>query len=246
MVDMMKSCDTIFPAGVILGKIKASYSLLMIQVRLAIQACKVDASIVREFLINYHEGECDIPDVKDLMKIFESITKAKLWRYDHYSLLENLAESFIPDDDPARNKMTEYVRQLSAFYTTTNIIDFLKASDQEDPEEDNHHISPKKYNRHYRKLTVKVKVDPTVPMEYVQKLWRSLMKEFNLPPLSAIIDNIEEGSLSITWLILGHVEKNIRATFFKSVDFFKRHNIIKIELGGLTLYDEEWMVSMST
>ena len=82
-------------------------------------------------------------------------------------------------------------------------------------------------------------------MEYVEKLWKSLMKEFNLPPLSAIIDKIEEGSLTITWLVLPHVMKKIRLTYFKSVNFFKHHNIIKIELSGLLLYNEEWMVSMS-
>ena len=230
----------------ILGKIKSAFSLLVIKVRSALQASKVDVAEVQEFLLTYHEGECSIPDVPDLSKIFASITKAKLWRYDHYSLIENLAESFLPDDHPALAKITEYIGQLSGFYATTRIIDFIKLSDQEDPEDDGRPISPKRYNRRYRQLTAKVKIDPSVPLDYVEKLWKALMKEFNLPELTAIIDKIEEGSLSITWLVLPHIAEKIRATFYKSISFFQHHNILEITLyDDLYLYHEEWMVSMS-
>ena len=183
-------------------------------------------------------------------EIFKSVTSAKLWRFDHYGPLEELAKSLLPADDSARVMMTEYISQLSKYYATTSINDHLQASDQDNPEDDGLPISPKRYNRQYRQLTVKVKVDPSVLMEYVDKLWKSLMEEFNLhvPPLSAIIDKIEKKSLTaITWLILPHVMKQIQATFFKSVDFLKQHNIIKIELySGFILYDEKWMVSMSS
>ena len=230
----------------ILTKIKGDFSLLLIEVQSSLEEHKVKAKIVRKFVYNLFEGECSIPNVPAMDEVFDTVTKAKLWRFDHYGPLEVLAESYLPEDDSARVKMAEYVSQLSAYYATTSIIDHLQASDQEDPEDDDHPISPKRYNRRYRQLTVKVQVDPSVPMEYVEKLWKALVKEFNLPPLSAIIDKIEEGSLTITWLILPHIVNKIRATFFKSLDFFKRHKIIEIELyGGFILYDEEWMVSMS-
>ena len=186
-------------------KIKSSFSLLVTKVRSAMEDNQVKIKDVQEFLLTYHEGECSIPDVPDLSKIFASITKAKLWRYDHYSLLENLAESFLPDDHPALAKITEYDHQLAGFRETTRIIDFIKVSDQEDPEDDGHPIAPKRYNRRYRQLTAKVKIDPSVPLDYVEKLWKALMKKFELPELTAIIDKIEEGSLSITWLVLPHI-----------------------------------------
>ena len=72
-----------------------------------------------------------------------------------------------------------------------------------------------------------------------------LAKEFHLPPLTAVMDKVMEGSLTITWLILSHIVEKIRVTYFKSVEFFQQHNIISIELyGGLPLYVEEWMVSI--
>ena len=113
-------------------------------------------------------------------------------------------------------------------------------------------FSPKKYNRHYQKLTVELRLERDISeltLLYAEKLWKALMKEFHLPPLTAVMDKIVEGSLSITWLILPHIVEKIRATYFKSVEFFQQRNIIRIVLYsddrdfGLLLYDDESMVS---
>ena len=185
--------------------------------------------------------------------IFDTITRARLWRYDHYGPLEELAEKFLPEDDEARVKVTEYKSQLSAFQATTSIIDFIKQNEQEDREEiPNRTFSPKKYNSHYQKLTVELRLEREISeltLEYVDRLWKLLAKEFRLPPLTAIIDRIVEGSLKITWLLLPHIIEKIRATYFKSIEFFQQHNIIRIDLygdsdGELNLYDEKSVVSV--
>ena len=236
-------------AETILRKIKSRFSLLVIKVQLSLEEHKVGVKRVHQFLLNFFEGECDISDVADMTKLFNSMTTAKLWRYDHYGPLKELAESFLPDDDSVRAQITEYKMQLSGFQATTRIIDFVKLSELEDSEEDDQIFSPKKYNRHYRKISLKLNLNRTVSeltLDYVNQLWKMLMKEFDLPPLTAIIDKIIEGSLTVTWLVLPHVIEKIKATFSKSVDFFEHHNIIEIELYGgyLPLYDERWMVSM--
>ena len=236
----------------VLRKIKSRFSLLVIKVQSSMNSLKVDVKMVHQFLLTFFEGDCDIPDCADLSKIFNSITKAKLWRYDHYGPLEELAESFLPDDDPARAQVTEYKSQLTGFYATTGIIDFVKLNELEDREEIPDRIfSPKKYNNYYQKLTVELRLDRDVSeltLDYVDKLWKALMKEFHLPPLTAVMDKIVEGSLTITWLLLPHIIEKIRATYFKSVKFFEHHNIISIVLygddDGLRIYHEEWMVSV--
>ena len=149
--------------------------------------------------------------------------------------------------------MTEYKSQLNGFYATTSIIDFVKLNELEDREEiPDRLFSPKKYNDHYQTLTVELRLNrdmSEVTLLYVDNLWTLLMKEFRLPPLTAVIDKIVEGSLRITWLILPHIIEKIKATYFKSVEFFQQHNIVRIELysddggDGLTLYYEEWIVS---
>ena len=238
-----------------LRKIKSRFSLLVIDVQSSMEDHKVKVKKVRQFLLNFFEGDCSIPNVAELDIIFDTITEAKLWRYDHYGPLEELAESFLPEDDPARAQVTEYKSQLTGFYATTRIIDFVKLNELEDREEIPTHVfSPKKYNSHYQKLTVELRLNRDISeltLLYMEKLWKALMKEFHLPPLTAIMDKIVEGSLRITWLILPHIIEKIRATYFKSVEFFQQRNIIRIDLygeggndAGLILYNEEWMVSV--
>ena len=207
---------------------------------------------VRRFIFEFCDGNCSIPKEDDLDTVFDHIKKARLWRYDHYRLLEELAEKFLPEDDPARAQVTEYKSQLTGFYATTSIIDFVRLNELEDREEIPGRIfSPKKYNSHYRKLTVELRDMSESTLLYVDKLWKVLAKEFHLPPLTAVMDKIVEGSLRITWLILPHIIEKIRATYFKSVEFFQQHNIITIDLycdggddDGPPLYDEKWMVSI--
>ena len=238
-----------------LRKIKSRFSLLVVDVQSSMENRKVKVKKVRQFLLNFFEGNCSIPKEDDLDAIFDTITEARLWRYDHYGPLEELAESFLPEDDPARAQVTEYKSQLTGFYATTRIIDFVKLNElAEDLEEIPDRVfSPKKYNSHYQKLTVKLRLDRDVSelsLEYVAKLWKALAKEFHLPPLTVIMDKIVEGSLRITWLILPHIIEKIRATYFKSVEFFQQHNIVEIELYNkvdvynFILYNEKWMVSV--
>ena len=241
-------------AETVLRKIRSQFSLLVIKVRSAMQHNKVNALDVHQFLVTYFEGECSIPEVPDFTKIFNAMTTTKLWRYDHYGALEDVAESFLPEGDPVRARVTEYKSQLNGFYATTSIIDFVKLNELEDREEiPNRAFSPKKYNGHYQKLTVELRLNrdmSEVTLGYVDNLWTLLMKEFRLPPLTAVIDKIVEGSLRITWLILPHIIEKIKATYFKSVEFFQQHSIIRISLygdggddDGLILYDEGWIVS---
>ena len=233
-----------------LAEIKGAFSSLIIVVRSALEKKRVKVKDVRQFFLGYFEGDCNFPKGANLSEIFESITSAKLWCYDHYDALQKVAESFLPKH-PAVGHVTEYISKLAGFYVTTSIIDFVNLSELEDSEEDNHPFSPKKYNRSYRKLTVELKLDRSVKLSEltlvkVDEIWKAIQIKFTLPSLTAVVDKIVEGSLKITWLILPHDEKRLRALAAKSVDFFRHHNIISVDLydGLLPLYSEEWMVSM--
>ena len=229
------------------SKIKGHFWRLLIKVKSALEAQHVDVKEVRQFLLTYFEGECTIPNVANLSEVLDSVTTAKLWRYDHYEPLEELAESFLPDDDSARRQMIDYPIQLSAFQGATRIIDFIKLSELEDPEEDDQPFSPKKYNRHYRKLTMELNLGDVseATLDHMDKLWKALQRKFKLPSLTAVIDKIVQGSVKVTWLVLPHVIKKIKAALSKSVTFFQQHNITRIAVCNcLILYDEKVIVSM--
>ena len=90
-------------AHTVLQKIKRQFASLQVEVRSAMEARRVKVSDVQQFLVSSFQSECCIPEAPNLTKLFNIITEAKLWRYDHYGPLEELAETFLPDDkDPAR------------------------------------------------------------------------------------------------------------------------------------------------
>ena len=234
----------------VVRKIKRQFASLQVEVRSAIEAQQIKVSDVHQFLVSFFQSECCIPEAPDLTKLFNIITEAKLWRYDHYGPLKELTETFLPADNLARKLVSEYNTQLSGFYTTTKIINFIKLSELEDFEDDLQDFSPEKYKMHYRKLTVELKLGwkiklSDMTMSYVDTLWKALLEEFNLPPLTAIIKKIVSGSLKIKWLVPLQVSTVIAASYSKALRFYQQHNIVKVELDGRTLYDEEWIVSDS-
>jgi hypothetical protein len=223
------------------------------------EARQVKLKDVHQFLVSFFQSECCIPEAPDLTKLFNIVTEAKLWRYDHYSPLRELAEAFLPDDqDPARKLVSKYKDQLSGFFVTTKIVDFIDLSDFDDSEDDSdadseredntrQSLSPKESKKLYRKLRMKLRIDRTtkfsdMTMSYIDTLWKSLIEKFNLPPLTAIIEKIVGGSLIITWLVPPQVSSVIAASYSKAFEFYQQHNIVQVQLDGCTLYDEEWMV----
>ena len=147
----------------VLQKIKSRFASLLVEVRSAMQAHQVNMVNVHQFLVSFFQDDCCIPEVSDLTKVFNIITEAKLWRFDHYGPLKELAESFLPEGDPARTHIIEYMTQLSGFYATTSIIDFMSLSELEDPDDNPHQpFLPEKYKKHYRKLKIKLKIDTKI------------------------------------------------------------------------------------
>ena len=243
----------------VLRKIKSRFASLQVEVRSAMEAHQVKLKDAHQFLVSFFQSECCIRKPSDLTELFNIVTESELWRYDHYGPLEELAEKFLPDDHPARKLVIEYNDQLSGFYTTTKIIHFIDPSDLDNSEDDSdssdseddtqQSLSPKEFKKLYRKLKVTLKLDrktklSDMTMSYVDTLWKSLIKKFNLPPLTVIIKKIVGGSLIITWLVPPQVSFVIAASYSKALGFYQQHNIVQVQLDGHTLYDEDWIVSV--
>jgi hypothetical protein len=211
------------------------------------EARNVKVSDAHQFLVASFQGFC-IPEAPDLTKLFNIITEAKLWRYDHYVPLQQLAQKFLHDDEQVRKDTSDYRDRLSGFLTTTKIIDFIKLSELDESEDGTEQpFLPEKYKKYYRKLKVKLKLDKKITeltLSYVNTLWESLAEEFDLPSLTAVIDKIIDGSLVISWLILPHIADKIRASSCKALRFYQQHGIIEVCIDGGRLYAEKWIVSM--
>ena len=231
-----------------LNKIKGQFSSLLLKVQSALESCQVSIDRVRSFLVHYFSRSDWIHDPSNLDELFTALSVAKLWNYDHYDPLEEITKQFLADDADVKKFVSDYKNQLTGFYTTTKIADFIKLSDFEDSEQDPQQPLPvSTYTfKDYRKLKLKLKIDrkvSAVTLSYVDELWRSLAEEFDIPCLTAVIHSIIEGSLVVTWLVLPHIAEKIITSSSKATKFFRHHGIVEMVIDERIVYDEELMVS---
>ena len=230
--------------------IRGQFSSLLDKVQSALQANQVSVDRVRHFLIRYFRSNAWAQKISDLGELFDAVSIAKLWNYDHYGPLEEIVTQLLPS---CSHLISEYKNQLNAYYTATKITDFIKQSkieadlDEQDPDKK---FDVKRFKEYYRKLKVRLnlkrKVSETT-MSHVDLLWRSLAKEFDLPCLTAVIHSIVMGSLEVTWLILPHVAEHMisKAKALDSDMFYWNNEIVELKIDDVILYSKEcpWMVS---
>ena len=231
--------------------IRGQFSSLLDKVQCALQANQVSVDRVCEFLIRFFCSDSWVKKSSHLGEIFNAVSVAKLWNFDHCGPLEEVVKQLLPNDT---HLVSEYKDQLNAYYTTTKITEFIKESkidaDYQDPDT---LFDVKCFKEHYRKLKVKLnlkrKVSETT-MSYVDRLWRSLAQEFDLPCLTAVVHSIVIGSLEITWLILPHVAERIISEakaldsnpvymYSRLEQFFRDHDIHELTVDGIILYNKE-------
>ena len=234
--------------------IRGHFLYLLDKVQSALQTNQVSVDRVRHFLIRYFRSDLWIKKTSDLGELFDAVSVAKLWNYDHYGPLEEIIKQLLPSDSTAKELISEYKSQLNAFYTAMKITDFIKQSKIElvayqDPNEP---LAVRDFSfEDYRKLKVKLNMPECqkLSLSFVDKLWRSLAKEFDLPCLTAVIHSIVMGSLIVTWLILSHIaEEIISKAQGLDWEFYWNNEIIELKIDDIILYSKEcpWIVSLYT
>jgi hypothetical protein len=231
-----------------LNKIKGQFSSLLLKVKSALKSRQVSVDDVHDFFVHYFLRDDWIHNPPNLDALFRAVSGAKLWNYDHYDPLEEITKQFLVDNADVKKSVSDYKSQLTGFYTTTRIADFIKLSDFEESEQDPQQPLPTDSFtlKDYRKLKLKLKIDrkvSAVTLLYVDELWRSLAEEFDLPSLTAVIHSIIEGSLVVTWLVLPHIAEKIIANSSKATKFFSRLGIVELVIDKRIIYDAELMVS---
>ena len=231
-----------------LNKIKGEFSSLLLKVQSALKSHKVSIDDVHGFFVHYFLRNDWIHDPTNLNAVFLAVSSAKLWNYDHYDPLEEITKQFLDSDADVKKSVSNYKNQLTGFYTTTSIADFIKLTDFEESEQDPQQplVTDSFTFKDYRKLKIKLKLDrkvSAVTLSYVDELWRSLAEEFDLPSLTAVLHSIIEGSLVVTWLVLPHIAEKIIANSSKATKFFRRLGIVELAIDECIIYDAEQMVS---
>ena len=225
-------------------EIKALFSALLLKVQKALLSHSVDADDVRQFLVAFFKQE--FTDAQDLGRIFTAATVKGLWDHNHYGPLEKLAEHFLSDDQSVEGVMKEYKGQLTGFHMTVKIVDFMEylklAANDSDDDSDQAYQLKNLMTKQYRRIKVVLKLDRKISdlsFLYVDKLWRSIADEYELPSLTAVLEKIVTGSIEISWLVPAHVAEMITPR----AKFFQKHCIVLVFIDDIILYDEKEMVS---
>ena len=235
--------------------LRGQFSYLLDKVQSALQTNQVSVDRVRHFLIRYFRSNAWAQNISDLGELFDAVSVAKLWNYDHYGPLEEVIKQLLSNDSNIRKMMSEYKHQLNAYYTATKIFDFIKQSTIEPTvafQDPNEPIAVRDLSfEDYRKLKIKLNLPAgrklsAVTLSYVNQLWRSIAEEFDLPCLTAVINSIVRGCLEVTWLILPHVaEHMISKSKILDSKFYEHNEIVEVKINGIILYNEKcpWIVS---
>ena len=203
-----------------------------------------EKSIATEDLLLFLNGyfsKC-IPKSSTLHEIFDEINYQKLWDFWNYHLLEEIIQGFLADDSEITTWIETYKQDLKSYKVTTKLFDVIAEADV-----DSSYVSPSKeeqpvrYNQqYYQPLSLKLKMKFTDhTLNYIDDLWRDCAELYGLPPYVALFDSIHKGCVQIVWFIPSHLAPQIRSTTPVSADFFHKHEITRVELGGECIYQEE-------
>ena len=188
-------------------KMEAKFAMLLMNTCRTLKEKQISVEDFQMFLTGYFPSEC-IPTSSSIHKIFEVITRQKLWDYWNYYPLKEIVQGFVADDPDLTSSLETYKRELKSYKVTTKLIDHIAATSAESvpPSEEE---QPVRYDQqHYERLSFKLKMKFTDhTLDYIDDLWNEYAELYGLPPYMALLDCISEGCV---WLIPSHLYGSTR------------------------------------
>ena len=134
-----------------------------------------------------------------------------------------------------------YKQDLKSYKVTTKLIDYIASVDSDSSEEALSEVQPSRDDQqYYQKLSFKLKMKITnQTLMYIDNLWKEFAELYGLPPYVAVLDCVRKGCISIVWLIPSYLAPKIHSAEPHSSDFYHKYEIIRVELDGKCIYQEE-------
>ena len=170
-----------------------------------------------------------------------------MWDYLNYQPLERVAKMYGGKEPDLMAKLEAYIQHLVGYKMVVKMTDYFAdvSITRGSATEDDDTSSPppvRKDPDFRRKLEVKLNVPIKArSLKYIDEIWNSLSRVFRLPPSSAILDKIIEGSLHITWLIPAVFVPQMMeiAEQPKLIVYFRQMSIRLLTVDGACLYEEQ-------
>ena len=184
---------------------------------------------------------CPIEKLSNVREMFNAIIKHRRWSYQEHRKLRNILHKMKIADPETKAKFNNYSQLLHSYNVTTRILDWIKRKKL-----DQRHFSSAQSpsSSDHSKLNVKLrpyKVNDKT-LQYVKELWEAITEDLlELPDLDAVLYDIAEGCICVTWLIPAteELEHLIRRQVSCREDFLERHNIVQLILNDECIYKEQ-------
>ena len=161
-----------------------------------------------------------------IREIFDAITDHQRWNYLRYRSLLRILQRYKIDDTETRRISHDYEQSVAHFIFTTKVKDWIKK--REYFQRMNSRKRRLKAGE-YSELTVKLDIGVTeATLRYVDELWTTISEQlFQLPDLDAVLHDIKEGCILVTWRVPNSEEFKIeiRQKTLSNSEFFMERNI---------------------
>ena len=163
-------------------------------------------------------------------QIFGIIRDRKYWDMDGspYDLLLLLMEE-VDDADLMSHVEKGHVDYYTQYLVATKVVDHVFEHKGDKPED---------YKPNFIRLSMKldkIKVDDC-SMAYLVDLWKAVKCCVQLPNLFSVLMDIEEGCVSVMWLVPMYAVPALMRLPRSSPDLFSKFSILRMTINGICFY----------
>ena len=169
---------------------------------------------------------------KNVLEIFRNLLTMQCWDLngDPYELLLSIAEA--AGDEEITETVQKFQQEYHTEYlVTTKIADYIAYQNAKPVKS----IPPRP---NLVKLSMKlgdVKVDES-SLAYLTDLWKSVKRCVNLPDLYSILASVEEGCVSVTWLVPTYAISALRRLPKLASELLIKYDVTNIHINGVCIY----------
>ena len=197
----------------------------------------VNSEDVRQFVITlFPPGKCFPSSQDTLLKIFEAITSNGLWDCLHYSPLVQIVQTFGANDTEMEGWVQSYENDLKAYSIVTTVEDYIEAdldvadaSMAECAKYDSRYYCPMEWKTEF--------IDHT--LQYLADVWKLFSGRYLVPksPPTALLHRVQEGCVSVTWLIPLDLILTLINRIKVDTDFLEKYHILRVTVGNRCVYE---------
>ena len=188
----------------------------------------------RQYVAGVCTNCCNITKKQSIREIFEEITSKCCWDEDGdpYDLLLSIVRRVKDSELTVRVEECQ-AEHYSQYLVATRVVDHIATLGT------NRFVDcMQEYKPDFEKLTCKLD-DVNVndcSLAYLTDLWKAVKRYVRLPDLFSVLADIEEGCLSVTWLVPKYAVPALMRLPESSFELFSKFSISRMAINGVYIY----------